>query len=524
MDTNLILHYRYRACTLAFVLLLAFAIIPGVGRLHANGWEHGAISFDALVKALEFESPEMRLRAAQSLGARGEAEAVVPLLKCLSKPEENPMVRSSLYIALGKLGGSRAIPALSDCIDQETREELRSDCVTSLGMIGEKSTLPRLITTLEKDPSMLVRSSAVQALGGFSEEAAVEFLSAMVMGDGNRSLRQRAIRALGRTGSLEAVKPLVYALFVSNSDRERLLIVKSLTLLGSPESTEPLRMLLSKTEDSRLRTQIVIALGAIQDGDAYPILLDMLTDSVPAVRYYAVRGLHELGRRDAAGPISDLSLQISRQWEHRSPEEMISDPLPVLADLSFQVAALRAITALDAPRGLEALLLAAQPHVVLRNSAAALKIAEGFYRQRRIAINGLGYTRSRRAAALLAGQAGLKDPDFRLRAVAVRSLGVLGFSDASQKVLGSLNDPQAEVRWTAALVLGRLEDLNAVDPLIKALADINAEVRRQAALSLGFLGDCLACDGLRRISKNDANEAVRIAAAYSIRLLEKKCN
>jgi HEAT repeat protein len=261
--------------------------------------------------------------------------------------------------------------------------------------------------------------------------------------------------------------------------------------------------------------------GAIQDGDAYPTLIEMLTDTVPAVRYFAVKGLHELGRRDAAGPISNLSLQISRRWEHRSNKEMISDPVAVLADLSFQVAALRAISELDAPRGLEALLQAAHPRAIPRNSAATLKIAGGFYRQRRIAFNGLGYTRSRRAAAFLAGPAGLNDPDFRLRAVAVRSLGVLGFSDAAQRVLDSLNDPQAEVRWTAVSVLGRLEDLNAVDPLIEGLTDINAEVRRQAALSLGYLGDRRAYDGLSRMAENDGNEAVRSAAAYSLQLLEK---
>jgi HEAT repeat protein len=518
MNTNIASDASLSVHRFALVFGLFFIIICQAGRIYANGWEHGAIPFDALVKALEFESPQMRLRAAQSLGARGQAEAVEPILKCLTKPEEN---RSSLYLTLGKLGDTRAISALSVCIDQETREELRSDCVTALGMIGEKSTLPRLITTLEKDPSFLVRSSVVQALGGFSEEVAVEVLAAMVVGDGNRNLRQRAIRALGRTGSHKAVKPLLQALSVSHSDSERLLIVKSLTLLGSHESTEPLRKLLSKTDDSQLRTQIIIALGAIQDGDAYPTLLEMLTDTVPAVRYFAVKGLHELGRRDAAGPISNLSLQISRRWEHRSLKEMLSDPVAVLADLSFQVAALRTISALDAPRGLEALLQAAHPRAIPRNSAVALKIAEGFYRQRRIALNGLGYTRSRKSAAFLAGPAGLKDPDFRLRAVAVRSLGVLGFSDAAQKVLGLLDDPQAEVRWTAAAVLGRLEDLSAVEPLIEVLTDINAEVRRQVALSLGYLGDRRAYDGLSSLAENDGSENVRIAAAYGLRLLEK---
>ncbi|MHC4424104.1 MAG: HEAT repeat domain-containing protein [Planctomycetota bacterium] len=103
-------------------------------RTHGNGWEHGAIPFEALVKALEFDSPETRLRAAQSLGVRGQQEAVEPILKCLTRPEENPLVRSALYLALGKLGDRRAIPVLTDCIGKETREELRSDCATAFGM------------------------------------------------------------------------------------------------------------------------------------------------------------------------------------------------------------------------------------------------------------------------------------------------------------------------------------------------------------------------------------------------------
>ena len=70
-------------------------------------------------------------------------------------------------------------------------------------------------------------------------------------------------------------------------------------------------------------------------------------------------------------------------------------------------------------------------------------------------------------------------------------------------------------------VLGRLQDLNAVEPLIEGLTYINTEVRRQAALSLGYLGDRRAYDGLSRLAENDGSENVRIAAAYSLQLLEK---
>jgi len=490
-------------------------------RSHGNGWEHGAIPYEALVKALKFESPEMRLRAAQSLGIRGQTEAVEPLLKCLTKPEEKPFVRSAVYIALGKLGDRRGIPVLKACLNDEMREELRSDCVTALGIMGDNGTLPQLLTALEADSSFLVQSSAVDALGGFSDAAAVQTLAALVTEDGNRHLRQRAIRALGETGSQAAVRPLLKALSVSRSDNERLLIVRALTDLRSAEASAPLTKLLDKTENPQLRTQIVITLGAIRDGDVYPILMEMLTDTVPAVRYFAVKSLHDQGRTEAALSISRLSLEISRRLAKRSTQELFADPIPVMADLSFQVVALQAVTDLDAVQGFQALLHAARARPIPLDSELALKLAEGFYRQRRFALNGLGYTRSRGAAAFLAGQDGIGDPDFRLRAVAVRSLGVLGFADASEKVIICLNDPVAEVRWTAAAILGRLKDHKAVEPLMAQLSDINSEVRRQAVLSLGYLGDRQAYDKLSRIAVDDRSEAVRTSAAYSSQLLSK---
>jgi HEAT repeat protein len=504
---------------IALSLLLPLILITT--RSYGNGWEHGAIPFEALVKALGFESPEMRIRAAHSLGARGQPEAVKPLLKCLAKPEKNPLVRSALYTALGELGAGSGIPALTACLVEETREELRSDCVTALGMIGQESTLPILLNVLKNDSSFLVQSSAVEALGNFSEEPAVQSLTSLVNGHGNRTLLYRAIRSLGRTGSPAAVKPLLKALSESTGNRERLLVVSAITNLRSTEAAGPLTALLNKTDDPQLRTQIVIALGAIKDGDTYATLIEMLQDNVSAVRYFAVKSLHEQGRREAVTPINDLSLVILGRLEQRSDRELLSEPVAALADLSFQAAALKAITDLDAPKGLPALLRAAQPRPIPRESATALKLADGIYRQRRAALYGLGYTGSQKAALFLAGEAGIADPDFRLRAVAVRSIGVLGFSDAVDLVIHRLNDPAAEVRWTAATVLGRLHDPKAVKPLIGRLSDINSEVRVQAALSLGYLDDPLAIDKLKRLTKEDQNQKVRTAAAYSLQILTK---
>ena len=509
---------NFNRVVLGLPILVLFILITV--QVHGNGWEHTAIPFEALVKALDFEVPEMRMRAAQSLGVRGQSEAVEPLLQCLSKPEKNHLVRVALYSALGQLRDRRALTALSACLNNETREELRSVCVSALGSIAEGSALPKIMSILETDSSILVQISAIDALGNFSELSAVKRLSNLVANGDNQMFRQRAIRALGQTGSVSAAKPLLQALTTSSNDSERVLIVSALTGLRSKEAVMPLKTLLLESTNPRLHTQIVIALGAIDDGSTYPTLIELLKDQVPAVRYFAVKGLHDQGRREAAIPISRLSLNISQYLDNLTTRELLSEPVPVLADLSFQVAALEAITDLGASHGLQAMLLAARPRQISRDSSTALKLAEGFYRQRRAALYGLGYTRSQEAGRFLAGENGIGDPDFRLRAIAARSLGVLGFTGAVEVLITCLDDPMAEVRWTAATVLGRLKDNAAVEPLLKRLSDQNSEVRRQAALSLGFLGDPIAYDNLRRLMEEDENKNVQTAAAFSIQLIK----
>ena len=158
----------------SLALLLGVASVPGPAG--ANGWEHAAIPFDALVEALGFERPEVRSSAARSLGFRGQPSAVAPLLAALAAPEENPHVRGALYSALGRLGDNRALPALFSCLTEETRPELRADCATALGRLGDGAALGRLLDALKGESKILVRMALVDALGHFGEPEAVAAL------------------------------------------------------------------------------------------------------------------------------------------------------------------------------------------------------------------------------------------------------------------------------------------------------------------------------------------------------------
>ena len=76
------------------LLLLALLLAVPFHGLRANGWEHAAVPYELLVKALQKGQAETRARAAQSLGIRGQPEALEPLLLQLSAQEEDGQLRA----------------------------------------------------------------------------------------------------------------------------------------------------------------------------------------------------------------------------------------------------------------------------------------------------------------------------------------------------------------------------------------------------------------------------------------------
>ena len=512
-------HHRLGGA-LAFALILLIQAPPPA---LSNGWEHGAVPFETLIEALSFDRPAIREQAAHSLGLRGQAEAVQPLLDRLTLPEPDGTVRQSIYVALGRLGAPEALPALSRCLTKESAAPVRARCVEALGGLGSREALGIILATLARATDPPMRDHAVDALGAFPHRRVAKALTDLLQASGDAVLRQRILLALGRTGSEAAAVPLLSAFQSARSDDERFVALHALAGVGSTAATGVLSATLEQAEEPRLRAAIAVALGASRDGDAAGALLALLEDPVPAVRYVAVNGLQSLGIRSAALPLAALAGREAATLAGRSATALTADRQRTVAALGLQARALRAAVALDAPMAAQALLEAAAPIAIPRISTAALEIAAALYQRRRIALHGLGYaTGAQReaAVALLLGPDGIGDADARLRAVAVRSLGVLGAPDAAHRIRPLLGaDPSADVRMTAARVLGLLHDRESAAALLAALADPHALVRREAALALGYLREPAARARLEALALGDRADAVRDAAAYALTLL-----
>lgn len=499
------------AATLAALLALA---APGPAR--ANGWEHLAIPIDVLLRALEGDDVESRVRAAVSLGIKAKEQAVGPLLAALARPEPAPAARSAIYTALGKIGDTRALPALLEGLAGEDREELRGDAAAALGAIGDPTALPALLGALDRE-SFPVRIRLVDALGAFPEDDSIDALARLVEGN-NQSLRRRAIGALGRNGADGAAAPLLAALANARSKRLRGDIVDALGIHGAPAAGAPLTELLAETDDAGLRLRIVAALGAVRDGSAAPTLIEMLGDGDSGVRYFAVTGLNRIAPPDAAGPLRGLYLATAKRLDRLATAGAMADPVASLRAFETLRAILRALLAIDAPTGLDAFLDGARPRPFPRDSSLGLQFGESVYELRRLAIVGLGYTDSDAAAAFVANGP-LGDRDARLRAAAVRALGVLGRPGALDAIAPYLEDENGDVRSVATAVAGRLGDGRAVALLLRRFADSHPEVRRQAALGLGYLEARDVRDRVAALARDDANAKVREAARQTLHVL-----
>ena len=507
-----------KSCIALLTLLMLIAATPRPAA--ANGWEHGALPFDALVNALQSEAAGTRAVAARSLGFRAEAEAAAMLLRHLAAGEDEDRVRMALYGALGRLGDGRGFAALAACLDREERDDVRAICIAALGKLGDERAVALIIARFEGDPSFLVKSRAVDALGQFSSDRVVTYLAGLLAAKGNRSLAQRALVALGQTRSRAAVQPVIEALNKAKNDQARAMAITALTKIASPAALDVLlEMLDGPALHPGLRARIVIALGVIGEPHGRDSLLALLRDPDPAIRYLVVEALGRLEDVAAVPVLIALTLSISERLDGMSTDRLLARANSVIADLSVQIAIQDVLISLAPGDSLEALLGAAVSPPLSKDSSAGLKLAEGYYQRLRSALYGLGYTASRRALAPLLGDAGLNNPDPRLRAVAVRSLGVLGLGGTLDPLIAALEDDVPDVRRVAARVLGLLGDRRAVGGMIAGLADNHRLVRREAALGLGYIGDTSARPALESLAADDPERTVREAARASLDLL-----
>jgi HEAT repeat protein len=150
-------------------------------------------------------SVELRTGVVSGLGRSKSPFAYKTLVELLKDRTEHRDVRLMAARALGELGDSRAVPALTEVL-QEDWVALQVRVAVSLAQIGDIAGLESLLL-LTRHTSATVRSHAAEGLGRFPDQRAVAQL-VDCLSDPTRKVRIFAAKALGRIGNDRALEAL----------------------------------------------------------------------------------------------------------------------------------------------------------------------------------------------------------------------------------------------------------------------------------------------------------------------------
>jgi len=499
-------------------VLLCLVVISGCYSQYAysNGWEHTSIDFNVLVLALDDPNPNIRRRAAESLGFRQQAGTTDALLARLEKNETDARVRQEIYGALGKVGEKTALGAVQACLEKEKDIVVRAQCAGALGNIDSELAEQLALKGIH-DEDNRVRVQAVASLGSFRSAAAVQALK-MLANDKFTPIKNTALLSLGRTGSMEATAVLVESLAQSSNREQALVSLQALTLLADPDTAEAIRKVYTQSSDEEIKRYALVAMANTRAQGSESLFLDALSSEDSETRILGLVVLRNFGGPGEVPAIIERAMIESSDLFVEESDQLLLNPTVTIIKLQLLNEYLKTIIRLKPGSGEPLYARSSKTKLIPRSSSAHLKIAQGFYESRWQSLYGLGYTGTVKAGEII--KAALTDPDARIRAVATRSLGVLENPGHIDSVQAMLFDEVAEVRWIAARVLGRLNATNSIDALIEMLNDTSAQVRLESALSLGYLNAQAAKQKLSKLAENDPDRRVSEAAIYAASLIE----
>lgn len=486
---------------------------------HANGWEHTAIPLPALFDALQDEHAEIRQRAAHSLGHHRGAEVTRQLLALLERGEPQPSVRQAVFISLGKIGAPAALPSIEKCLMSESEAPVRVACATALsGIVSPRSEqiAGNILADANTVTNSVVQRALLGSLGNYRTPEALQILSHAIQSS-DTIFRHTAIVELGNSGHPAGLKYLLPLVQADTDEATLVTTLKAIAGIGGTTAPPTVQQLFNTTGSDRVRRFTLIALAAFDGGTNG--LLQALNSDDPLLQIQALEIFREHNDKESIDPIVAIATRYAEAFFDHPVAWVERYPNKAVVELSVLNEFLRTVIAIDPHHADKLFKVVTQPYVVARNRPLLLQVAEGLYRARWHGLYGIGYTHAGTADDVL--KRSIADPDARVRAVALRSMGVSDPTRFHSLAVKALNDISAEVRWQAAVVLGRDRTHRNIAPLLAATKDRYARVRKEAALSLGYLGDPQAKTVLTGLAQSDADAQVRASASYALGLLDR---
>ena len=268
--------------------------------------------------ALEDTDPTVRAQAAMSVATMYSPRSVELLQKLVF--DSNLNVRRNAAQSMSRIDESDLADVIARALDQETDATTVEYLLAALQRNGAISSLPILQRYIEGESSQF-REQAVKALRKLKIPASVPVFRRL-LDDHTPALRRQAIEQLAVLKPDGVVPRLREMLKQDPDEAVRGACAKALGDFGDETSVHLLEEAL---EDHPLvRLQAVIALGRLGQASAGPILLSLMRDQLPEVRYQAVRAVAQLKLEGVEEQIVPL-LEDSDEMVRRGAEQSLQD-------------------------------------------------------------------------------------------------------------------------------------------------------------------------------------------------------
>ncbi|MEP0846486.1 MAG: HEAT repeat domain-containing protein [Phycisphaerae bacterium] len=252
-------------------------------------------------ESLGNESPLVRYAACVALGELRD-RATLPKIRPLIA-ESNPRVRLAAAFAATRCGESNNAAVLVETMNGHPDENLRADAAYLIGKLGEKKALKRLRLAAKRERSGRVLMHIYTAMAMLGDEYALDrLMEAAVSSD--VIARLIALQSLTELASPRSRDALLYRFQQEGDyDQVRLMAARGLGRLGAKVGYDLAVKSLRRQESDpnetmRIRSLAALALGAIGDARALPLLAEVAADeSDPRTQVAASLAICQIARR-----------------------------------------------------------------------------------------------------------------------------------------------------------------------------------------------------------------------------------
>ncbi len=472
----------------------------------------------ALMVSLRNENHDVRQFAVDTLSQIHSPKATAALVETVNDPNEN--VAASTIEILGEQGDETVVPKIVEQINRS--EWVKGACLRALGKIGGESALDAILEQ-SKTPDPLVLLSVVQALGQIALPKGIPTLLS-ILADQPQLLGEEVINALEaiffqqtkeqRSQYLKDIPPEpIYAAAKSGKLDTRLNTIK---LLGDFQHNPPLDFLLQLYSDeaSEIRRAAMHAVVNLKPANLEPVLA--MLDSQETSMEAKAAALDTLGRMrhpdciqyiSAFLDMEDITLQrvalnalyapLDQEIQQKL-KKMLSSPISEIRTHALMaIKRLKDINLVD-----EVIQMLRDEDEEVRSAADEAYVAIAWenkdtsvfpfmdsfdQEERRLAFQCF----SEHAGPEIVPQLiqGLKDPDSKIRVVAIKALVNAGSDEATELIGDMLRDEDENVAAVAIWAYGELKAVDSIQFLQQFLSETeNQRLIYQILITLGNIG------------------------------------